>query len=227
MNGTPERMRRGGYLLPHQPQQTMRNLDAETINASLKGSALGYMLTHDEVEARRTGKATGVPHRYLVRHPEMSSLPWRAFDTLEELQAWADAYGLTIARDGTNAGEPVPGRTFAVYLPDERVESYAVVATVEEASARMLELFPVVEPCDGAEVNVTVADLRRYAEDQRRQTSSNTSNHQKHDTKGSIMSRTDRNATTDRDSTTLGKLKQLTTLELAVIEDVVDLLAPA
>lgn len=167
-------MKRGAYELPHQAQRTMRDLDAEKISGAVKGTARGYTLTDEQLAARVDGRDPGLPYRHLVYSPNASYQSWRAFHTDAELQAWGQAYGLTIARDGTASGDPEPGRTFTVSLPDERVPAYAVVATdrprvyagpfgtVEEATAAMLERFPGVAPWDGREVHVAVADLGRY-----------------------------------------------------------------
>lgn len=98
---------RGGHPLPHQSQVVRRDLAAELIRHRRGHTALGYVLTDEQLrEPRNT-------YRYLVHSPGDAALAWKAFHTEEALRAFVRAYGLKLR------GPLVKGERFSVEIPQQ------------------------------------------------------------------------------------------------------------
>lgn len=105
---------RGEHRLPHMSQVLSRDLNAEKLARYPGVRAMGFTLTDEQVEARRTGiDSPGLPYRFLIRSPASCALAWTAFYELADLRAFCDAYGIAIE------GELTPGSRFYLRLPDD------------------------------------------------------------------------------------------------------------
>jgi hypothetical protein len=95
-------------------QVLSRDLNAEKLARYPGARAMGFTLTDEQVEDRRSGVDTsGLPYRFVVRSPLTCSLAWTAFYEKAELRAFCDAYGIAIE------GELTPGSRFYLRLPDD------------------------------------------------------------------------------------------------------------
>lgn len=92
----PPKMMRGAHELPHQSQITKRDLHGEQITRNLGGEALGWRLSAEQIEERRTGKHPGMPYEFIIHAPESCALAWTAFYTEDALRAFCLAYDITI-----------------------------------------------------------------------------------------------------------------------------------
>ncbi|MFG3710922.1 hypothetical protein [Micromonospora sp. NPDC047730] len=104
---------RGRHPLPHQSRQIRRDLHGEDILMNPGAEARGYRLTAEQIEDRRQGRTprAEAPYEFLIYFPGRPSLNWTAFYSRAELDAWLDAYALTLD------GDPEPGGYFEVRLP--------------------------------------------------------------------------------------------------------------
>ena len=105
---------RGNHKLPHMSQVLGRDLNAEELARYPGVRAMGWTLTDEQVEDRRSGiDCSGLPYRFIVHSPSSCALAWTAFYKLVELRVFCDAYGIAIE------GELTPGSRFYLRLPDD------------------------------------------------------------------------------------------------------------
>lgn len=103
-------MMRGKLLLGHQSQVLQRDLTGEEILKNRGAVCSAFAITPEQA---KTFDPFRNPRLYYVKFPNAPALSWVAFETIEGLQQFCEAYNLTC-----EPTVPVQGKDFRVILPD-------------------------------------------------------------------------------------------------------------